>query len=235
MVVEAFKYLTKIQLESGKAGTDYAMVQNRKRSAEIASFQSNDTNEIFPKQKKLQPSNGNSYMSIEYSNQVSDKITDSGITDGLDVVKIESICDSGISDKMQTANYTNEEATALALVDDENIETIDINLDKTAEMDVVNQSMENPESADKIQQKIKIPAPPDREILNSYALQRAGTLEDPYLVYVSPGVRKLSVNYYFLIGGELYYATKRHSMRFNDKFGPERHKITVQCSKSVEF
>ena len=102
-------------------------------------------------------------------------------------------------------------------------------------MDVVNQSMKNPESADKIQQKIKIPAPPDREILNSYALQRAGTLEDPYLVYVSPGVRKLSVNYYFLIGGELYYATKRHSMRFNDKFGPERHKITVQCSKSVEF
>ena len=234
MVVEAFKYLTKIQLKSGKTGTDFAMVQNRKRSAEIASFQSND-NEIFPKQKKLQPSNGNSYMSIEYSNQVSDKITDSGITDGLDVVKIESICDSGISDKMQTANYTNEEATALALVDDENIETIDINLDKTAEMDVVNQSMENPEATDKIQQKIKIPAPPDREILNSYALQRAGTLEDPYLVYVSPGVRKLSVNYYFLIGGELYYATKRHSMRFNDKFGPERHKITVQCSKSVEF
>ena len=117
MVVEAFKYLTKIQ--SGKTERDYEIVQNRKRSAEIARFQSDDNNEIFPKQKKLHSNNENTgnYRSIEYiTDKTSDKNTGSEINDGMDVVKIESICDSGISDKMQTENYINEEPTALALI-----------------------------------------------------------------------------------------------------------------------
>ena len=205
-------------METDKAGIDHTLFPNRKRSAEIA--QLND-----PKQKKISLNVESNFGLIEYPNPAS-----GGNIVGMDVVKIESISDS--SKEPTEMNFNNEDSTALDLVDDETIETIDINSGQTAEMNPVNSMEIATEPSDK---KIKIPAPPDREILNSFAVQRAGTLEEPYLVYVSPGVRKLSVNYYFLIGGELYYATKRHSMRFNDKFGPERHKITVQCSKSASF
>ena len=217
MVIEAFKYLTKIQSKFEKAGID--LQQNRKRSAEIAEIQS--IQEDPPKQQKLRQNIDNSVGPIDYTNQ-----DHSG--NNLVAIKYESIYDSSYATTEE--KNTNEELEILR--DDENIEIIDINQEKTTEQQItgVNQFIENAEPTDK---KIKIPAPPDREILNSLALQRAGTLEDPYLVYVAPGVRKSSVNYYFLIGGELFYATKRHSMRFTDKFGPERHKITVQCSKSA--
>ena len=219
MVIEAFKYLTKIQSEFVNTEIHPMLQQNRKRSAETAQILS--IQEAIPKQQKLRQNVENNLESIDYPTP-----GDSG--NDLVAIKFETPCDSSYTKTEE--KQTSEDLEMLR--DDENIEIIDINLDKTAEQQGLNQFNENPEPTDK---KIKIPAPPDREILNSLAIQRAGTLEDPYLVYVAPGVRKLSVNYYFLIGGELFYATKRHSMRFTDKFGPERHKITVQCSKSAEF
>lgn len=217
MVIEAFKYLTEIQSKS--TAIHHTLQQNRKRSAETAQILS--IQEEIPKQQKLRPNVDSGPGSIDYINP-----GDSG--NNMVAIKYESMCDSSYTTTEE--KHTNEELEILP--NDENIEIIDINQDKTAEQQLtgVNQFNDNQEPTDK---KIKIPAPPDREILNSLALQRAGTLEDPYLVYVAPGVRKSSVNYYFLIGGELFYATKRHSMRFTDKFGPERHKITVQCSKSA--
>jgi len=222
MVIEAFKYLSKIQSEFKKAPINHAVQQNRKRSAETIPFHSNENQKDemeFPKQQKLRLNVENSLVSIDDRNP-----DPSGNNFG--VIKFESFYDSNHTKTER--DHTHEGTDILP---EESIEIIDINQDKSAEQQIigVNQLIENPEPTDK---KIKIQAPPDREILNSLALQRAGTLEDPYLVYVSPGVRKLSVNYYFLIGGELFYATKRHSMRLTDKFGPERHKITVQCSKS---
>ena len=217
MVIEAFKYLTEIQSKS--TAIHSTLQQNRKRSAETAQILS--IQEETPKQQKLRPNIDSSPGSIDYINP-----GDSG--NNMVAIKYESMCDSSYT--LTEEKHTNEELEILP--NDENIEIIDINQEKTADQQItgVNQFNENSEPTDK---KIKIPAPPDREILNSLAFQRAGTLEDPYLVYVAPGVRKSSVNYYFLIGGELFYATKRHSMRFTDKFGPERHKITVQCSKSA--
>lgn len=224
MVIEAFKYLTEIQ--SKTTAIHHTLQQNRKRSAETAQILS--IQEEIPKQQKLRPNIDSSLGTIDYTRSSGINPDHSG--NNMVAIKYESMCDSSYT--ITEEKHTNEELEILP--NDENIEIIDINQEKTAEQQLtgVNQFNENQEPADK---KIKIPAPPDREILNSLALQRAGTLEDPYLVYVAPGVRKSSVNYYFLIGGELFYATKRHSMRFTDKFGPERHKITVQCSKSAWF